>query len=159
MTGLANLQALFQNHVVGGDDAAAVFVGDRTASAEERLCVYFDAYRLRLIENLRIDFPGLRALMSAEAFDAICLRYIDQHPSRGPNIRWFGRHLAGFLAADRELAGQPVLVEMARFEWARGLAFDAPDSDVLTADAPTRTMSGSSRNAALRAPLNPRVWR
>jgi len=135
MTELASLQSLFQGHVVSGDDAAVpAFVGDSAASAEERLGVYYDAYRLRLLEVLRDDFPGLCGLMSADEFDALGLRYLDKHPSQHPNVRQFGRHLAGFFATDSNTARQPYLAEMARFEWARGLAFDAANADVHTLD-------------------------
>ncbi len=132
MTALANLQTLFQSHVVSGaTEAVPVFVGDDSASAAERLGVYFDAYRLRLPEVLQIDFPGLVALTTPEEFSELGLRYIDAHPSRHPSVRYFGRHLAGFIASDKNIAGRSCLAEMARFEWARGLAFDAEDVDVL----------------------------
>ena len=140
MTGLANLQALFQDHVISRTaEAVPAFVGNETASAEARLGVYYDAYRLRLIECLSVDFRGLCALMSAEAFESICLRYLEAHPSQNPNVRWFGRYLAEFLAADSACAGQPYLAEMARFEWARGLAFDAPNARVRTPDELAQT--------------------
>jgi hypothetical protein len=132
MSGLEKLQSLFQDHVFTRDsDAVASFVGNAAASAESRLGVYYDAYRLRLVDCLQNDFPGLFALMGEEPFDALCRRYIIQHPSIHPNVRWFGEQLAGFLAVDDEMAGRPYLAEMARFEWARGLAFDAPDATVM----------------------------
>ncbi len=135
MTELASLQSLFQSHVVTGDDAAvAAFVGDASASAEERLGVYYEAYRLRLLEILRDDFPGLCALMSDEEFESLGLQYLDQHPSHYPSVRLFGLHLEEFLATDGSFAEQPCLAEMARFEWARGLAFDAANADVTTLD-------------------------
>jgi len=132
MTGLAKLQALFQDHVfTQNPDAVAAFVGNQTASTETRLGVYYDAYRLRLIECLRNDFPGLCALMSDETFDSLCQRYIVTHPSRDPNVRWIGRYLAGFLSTDQIAASQPHLAEMARFEWLRSLAFDARNAVVM----------------------------
>ncbi len=133
MTELANLQSLFQGHVVGGDRAALpAFVGDATASAEERLGVYYEAYRLRLLEILRDDFPGLCGLMTADEFESLGLRYLDRHPSHDPSVRSFGRHLGEFLATDSAFAQRPYLAEMARFEWARGLAFDGAEAEVMT---------------------------
>ncbi len=133
MTELADLQSLFQSHVINGDGAAvASFVGNADASTEERLGVYYDAYRLRLLEILRDDFPGLCGLMSEDAFEALGLRYLDKHPSQYPSVRQFGRHFAEFLVTDRASTEQPWLAEMAQFEWARGLAFDAANADVLT---------------------------
>ena len=135
MTELANLQTLFQGYVIDNDDAALpAFVGDVSASAEERLDVYYEAYRLRLLEVLRDDFPGLVALMSADTFNAMGLRYLEQHPSNYYSVRSFAVNLVEFLATDGGYADWPYLAEMARFEWARGLAFDAANADVHTLD-------------------------
>lgn len=135
MTELAALQALFQDHVVHGTPGNVdVFVGDRKASSAERARVYYDAYRLRLTEILRIDFPGLCALMTKDEFDALARRYIDSHPSCYPTVRWFGRDLANFLAIDSLGAERGYLREMAVFEWARGKAFDAADAELVAVD-------------------------
>ena len=135
MTGLAEIQARFQGHVVGnGTDATGLFVGDATATAAERAGVYYDAYRLRLLEVLEDDFPGVRKLAGAEAFRDFGLRYIDRYPSTRPSVRWFGRHFAAFLeeaTAGTERAG---LAEMAAFELARTHAFDGPEAATATLD-------------------------
>lgn len=129
MTALANMQALFQGQVVGdGSNAVELFVGDDQASATERVGVYYDAYRLRLLEVLADDFPGLVAITGDAEFRDIGLRYLDCHPSTEPSVRWFGRHLADFLTIDAGCRDRSHLAEMARFELARGLAFDAVDS-------------------------------
>ncbi|MGI9329727.1 MAG: HvfC/BufC family peptide modification chaperone, partial [Gammaproteobacteria bacterium] len=70
---------------------------------------------------------GLHALLGDEAFSRMVQAYLEEHPSRHPSVRWFGQHLPAFLSAHPEYAGHPVLAEMARFEWAWGLAFDAAD--------------------------------
>ena len=135
MNGLANLQSLFQGYVIdGGDAAVPAFFGDATASAEERLDVYYEAYRLRLLGILREDFPGLGALLSADAFNAMGLHYLEKFPPHHPSVRAFGRHLAGFLESDEDFSDRPYLAEMARFDWARGLAFDGAQAEVLTLD-------------------------
>jgi hypothetical protein len=158
MTGLVKLQALFQDHVfTRSTDAVVAFVGNETASTEARLGVYYDAYRLRLVECLRNDFPGLCALMTEESFDSVCRRYIAEHPSTDPNVRWIGRRLADFLATDHATAGQPCLAEMARFEWARGLAFDGPDAAVMKPDQLTRL--AAEEWPTLRLRLHPTLHR
>lgn len=130
MTSLAELQETFQGHVMTGDPrAVAAFVGNDAASAGTRLNVYYEAYRLRLLDILRDDFPGLNALMNAGSFNAMGLRYLEQHPSGHPSVRQFGRHLPEFLATDGAFADWPWLAEMAYFEWRRGLAFDGPDDE------------------------------
>jgi len=135
MTELANLQSLFQNYVIDNDAVTTpVFVGNASASAEQRLDVYYEAYRLRLLEVLRDDFPGICGLMNADTFNTMGLRYLEKHPSNHPSVRLFGKNLAGFLATDGSYSAWPCLAEMARFEWARGLAFDGANADVQTLD-------------------------
>jgi hypothetical protein len=132
MTELAALQSLFQGYVIDNDDAAVpAFIGDASSSAGERLDVYYEAYRLRLLEVLREDFPGLRSLMSADLFNEMGLRYLEAYPPHHPSIRVFGKNMAEFLSTNGVYSEWVHLAEMARFEWARGLAFDGPDADVM----------------------------
>jgi hypothetical protein len=48
-------------------------------------------------------------------------------------VRPFGHSLAAFLAATPPYSNSPAAIEMARFEWAMGEAFDAPDAEPLAA--------------------------
>ncbi|MGI9330937.1 MAG: HvfC/BufC N-terminal domain-containing protein, partial [Gammaproteobacteria bacterium] len=100
MSGLAERQAQFQAHLThGADDVAAHIVGDEKADSATRLQVYFQAYRLRLIDVLQNDFEGLHALLGDEAFSRMVQAYLEEHPSRHPSVRWFGQHLPAFLSA------------------------------------------------------------
>jgi hypothetical protein len=128
MNQLADRQAQFQAHLTSGAEAVtAHIIGDDKADSETRLQVYFQAYRLRLIEVLQNDFEGLHTLLGDEGFSRMVQAYLAKHPSRHPSVRWFGQHLPVFLGSQPEYAEHPVLAEMARFEWAWGLAFDAAD--------------------------------
>jgi hypothetical protein len=51
------------------------------------------------------------------------------------NLRWFGEGMAEFLRNDARFSAEPVLAELAGFEWAQGLAFDAADATQLDFDA------------------------
>ena len=135
MTRLTALQANFQAHVLSGTSPPAEqFVGTHAAAADERLGVYATAYRLRLLEALSVDYPGVAAIVKPEEFRDMGLRYIDRYPSKHPSIRWFGQHLAQFLADDQQFSHRLYLSELARFEWARGLAFDARSSTIVALD-------------------------
>ena len=68
-------------------------------TAAERLAIYRDGYRARLVECLADDYPAVRHLLGAEAFEAIAHAYVDKHPSRSPNLNAFGRLMPAFLAA------------------------------------------------------------
>ena len=111
-------------------DMAGQVVSTALAGAEERVKVYVDGYRLRLLEVLEDNFTGLHALLGDEDFDRLGRAYIDAHPSTHPSVRWFSQHLADFLRLTPPYDAQPYLAEMAAFEWTQGLVFDATDAPV-----------------------------
>lgn len=130
--GLRDLQACFQAHVLHGDAAMLARISaDARPNAAARLAIYANAYRLRLLEALTTDFPGLHTLAGDELFEHIGRAYIDAHPSTHYSIRYFARHLSAFLATAEPFRATPVLSEMAALEWALTLAFDAADDPVL----------------------------
>jgi hypothetical protein len=132
---LRELQEQLQAHLLSGDERIAHRVVDTPrVTASTRLGIYADAYRLRLLEALRTDFPALHTLAGDEEFERIGRAYIDAHPSDHFSIRHFGKALAGFLQAHEVWRRVPVYAEMAAFEWALGLSFDAADSPPLGVD-------------------------
>jgi len=132
MTALRELQRGFQSWVLGDASAPPATVADTGAvSAGDRLKVYADAIRLRFLEVLGQDYPGLHALAGDHEFRRLGLAYIEAHPSHHPSIRWFGAHLSAFLRFTAPWREQPVLAEMAAFEWGKGELLDAPDSPVV----------------------------
>ncbi|MEO8038103.1 MAG: DNA-binding domain-containing protein [Betaproteobacteria bacterium] len=136
MSALANLQHDFQAFVLDGGGAIRPRIaGDATRDADKRLAIYRDGYRLRLLEALATDYEALKATVGDDAFDAIGRAYIEATPSGFRNLRWYGASLAEFLRDTGPWAQTPGLSELARFEWALGLAFDAPDVAVVSFDS------------------------
>jgi putative DNA-binding protein len=126
---LPQLQLAFQRYVLQGDPN----MRERVVSAErvdpdQRLRIYYDAYRLRLIEALATDYEALRAAMGADEFNTACRAYIEATPSTFRNVRWYGGGLPQFLQTTAPWSEQPILSEVALFEWTLTLAFDAPDA-------------------------------
>lgn len=158
MSQLRELQLDFQAYVRDEDNAAVpAVVGDQRAKREERLDVYFQAYRLRLLEILQNDFSGLAALLDEQDFHALGLAYLAAYPSTHPSVRWFGRHLGDFLNTAEPYCARPELAEMACFEWAWGQAFDAADSPVVDSSALEQVPAASW--AELRVGLQASVQR
>jgi hypothetical protein len=160
MSTLDRLQEEFQRYLLAPDTARTLLarvVGDARATAEVRLGIYADAYRLRLLEALETDYPGLRALLGDTDFERLGRAYIDAHPSRHFSLRWFGQHLEAFLRNAPPYRDQPVLADMARFESAMTDAFDAADARVLGID----DMAGVPPEAwaGMRLALHPSVRR
>lgn len=126
---LAELQERFQNYIVQGAEEASTDVsGPHSAYRQQRLAIYYRAYRLRLLAALAVDYPVLNAFVSQSRFEALASAYVDAHPSMSRNLRWFGHAMAEFLRSDPRYRSEPVLGELAEFEWAQGLAFDATDA-------------------------------
>lgn len=95
------------------------------------LHIYRHAYRSRLTDALRDNYPVLHRVLGDEEFDLLATAFIAVRPSRQPSIRWFGAELADFLVADPTQLPHPALIDLARMEWALGTAFDGPDAPVL----------------------------
>ena len=158
MTALRDLQRDFQACVLGEASAPpATVVGTGALSAESRMQVYADAIRLRFLEVLGQDYPGLHALVGDAQFRTLGLAYAAAHPSHHPSIRWFGRHLPAFLHSAAPWRDQPVLGETARFEWTKGELLDAADSPVAGID--DIAAIPPDRWAAMRPRLKPAVRR
>ncbi len=135
MNATARLQQHFQQFIVDGNQAImpAVVDGPRV-DASRRLSIYSNAYRSRLVEVLDSDYPALHTLAGDELFRDIAHAYVAARPSTHPNARWFGCHLLSFLLDDERFSGHCALVEMAAFEWAMSMAFDAADDAVLSVE-------------------------
>lgn len=136
MSALGTLQADFAAWMRGtpqpADALRARVLDTQKADRDTLLAVYRDAYALRLVEALTIDYPGVLAMAGPAEFDVMARAYVAAHPSTHPSIRWFGRGLADFLGHTPPFADTPAAADMARFEWALGEAFDAADSEPLT---------------------------
>jgi len=135
MTSLADLQQAFQGYVLQ-DETSLVerIAGGERVDPQRRLRIYFDAYRSRLVEALATDYEALRALMGLQAFTAACRAYVEATPSKFRNVRWYGTALPEFLRLTPPWADQPILHELALFEWTLTLAFDSADATVVRFD-------------------------
>jgi hypothetical protein len=132
MKQLAAIEAQFQDHVLAEDPAIAGEIDGGSAEFRDtRLSIYRDAYRMRLTEVIRNDYEVLHAYLGDELFNDLAADYIAAHPSTFRNVRWFGGEMAHFLGAAPRYAEHPELAELARFEWALGRAFDAPDGEAV----------------------------
>jgi len=130
---LPELQRLFFRRIGGAPPDPALLAAvapSPTLDPDGRLDVYADAYFWRLHGVLRDDYPKVAAVLGRDAFETVACGYLAAHPSDNPSARHFGRHLAAFLDGRADVA--PFLPDLARLEWARVDAFDAPDAPALT---------------------------
>jgi hypothetical protein len=133
---LVELQRNFQQHLLMGDDAILKSVVDAPPlPAADRVKVYRNAYRVRLLDALKDTYPVLFKILGDEMFDSLGDAFIGAHPSVHRSIRWYGRELAEFLARLPPYADQPILAEIARLEWTLSEVFDAADAVPVGRDA------------------------
>jgi hypothetical protein len=128
--GLRQLQRDLQRHLLGEDNGIAAAIVDAPPLAvAERLGIYHNAYRVRLIEALDDTYPVLHAVLGDEVFSALGEEFVAEHPSVHRSIRWYGRELAEFLGRCPPYDEQPILAELALLEWTLAEVFDAADAE------------------------------
>ena len=112
-------------------DAALLAAVNGTGSldAAQRIRIYADMYRARLVDVLREDYPRVAAILGDADFAALACRYLTRHPSTHPSVRHVGRRFADWIAGEATVA--PHLADLARLEWARVEVFDAADAEPL----------------------------
>lgn len=151
MSRLLTIQNQFQNYLLNDEaNFKNLIISTEKVSAETRLAIYHNAYRLRLIEALESNYPVLNMYLGTDIFEKIASEYIDQYPSYYRSIRWFGDCLATFLNGHQEYQSFPYLSELAAFEWMQTLVFDAADSAILQIEEMTKIPPASWMTMRLR---------
>jgi hypothetical protein len=126
---LRQLQQELQNHLLGNPSTIADAIVDAPPLAiAQRLGIYHNAYRVRLIEALDDTYPMLHAVLGDEVFSSLGEAFVAAHPSVHRSIRWYGRELAEYLRRSPPYDGQPILSELALLEWTLAEVFDSADA-------------------------------
>jgi hypothetical protein len=111
-------------------DVERVLLPSKSLTGIDRLAIYGDAYRARLVECLADDYPAVKYALGDDAFEALCLRYIARHPSTSPNLNAFGRHMAAFCRGE-ERPARRFEGDLAALEWAMVEVLHAPSAEKL----------------------------
>ncbi|NQV43625.1 MAG: putative DNA-binding domain-containing protein [Rhodospirillales bacterium] len=128
---LTSVQTLFQDRLLS--DSPDIL--DHLTDGGPFMAVYDQAYMIRLMEILGEDFPGVHTLLGDERFATAARDYIRARPSTKRSVRWLGSNFTCWMRKTEPWRDLPVVADMAAFEWALGLAFDAPDCDPIAIDA------------------------
>ena len=128
--------------------AASFIAPNSKLSSFERLEIYNRQYWYRVLGALAEDFPALRAVIGARAFDALSIAYLTAHPSRSFTLRNLGSKLDDWLAANPQLAGRRhrLAMDVVRIEWGFIEAFDNAEHAPLTIEQ-IATLDAGSRLA------------
>jgi hypothetical protein len=108
---------------------------DRLTSFE-RLEIYNRQYWFRVLGSLAEDFPGLRAVLGGQRFEAMCKAYLAECPSRSFTLRNLGAQLETWLHQNPSwIRDRRVLaLDMVRLEWADIEAFDGEAKPALRSE-------------------------
>jgi hypothetical protein len=112
---------------IAKDNRAAEYVKpNNRLTAVERLEIYNRSYWCRILDSLREDFPGLRAVLGERAFTRLSEAYLAECPSTSFTLGNLGSKLEAWLLQYPERAGRhhPLALDMVRLEWAHIQAFD-----------------------------------
>lgn len=133
MTSLSHLQNEFQDYLLGNTQAFQHSVtGPSKTFVKQRLAIYSEAYRLRLVDILKIDFPALYQWVGEKAFEKLGRSYLAHYPSRFFSARDFGCYMADFLAVTAPYSKNTFLAELAAFERTLSETIDTPNDTILT---------------------------
>lgn len=107
---------------------AALIADQSGIGADERMAIYSNAYRVRLIETIDTDHEILGLYLGDDLFEKMVSAYIASNPSSFHSLRQFCDALPEFLRDDEFFGQYPVLSDLAYFERRLLNAFDAPES-------------------------------
>jgi hypothetical protein len=133
---LADLQAAYRGYLLSGDSAALApaIVAD-SFDGPERLAIYRNNFLISLGEALKANFPVTLQLLGTDFFEQAARRFVLAQPPQRPCLFEYGAGFADYLRDMPQLATRPYIVDMARFEFARVAAYNAPVEPAVTPEA------------------------
>jgi len=132
---LADLQAAYRGYLLSGDGAAlAPAIVVDSFDGPERLAIYRNNFLISLGEALKANFPVTLQLLGTEFFEQAARRFVLAQPPQRPCLFEYGAGFAGYLRDLPQLATRPYIVDMARFEFARIAAYNAPVEPAITSE-------------------------
>ena len=133
---LAELQAAYRGYLLSGDSVplAAQIVAD-SFDGQERLAIYRNNFLISLGEALKANFPVTLQLLGKDFFEQASRRFVLTRPPRRPCLFEYGAGFADYLRDLPQLATRPYIIDMARFEFARIAAYNAPVEPAVTSES------------------------
>lgn len=128
MANLEQLQTQLQQYIEGDNNLISEHIVDtEEAHAEHRLAAYYNAYRVRLIDAIAVDFPALQHFLGEDDFAWFILDYLKAFPSHYSSVSLVAQHLVEFIKT-QDIENKQFLIELAQFEWAQRWVFDQADN-------------------------------
>ena len=137
---LAKLQTDFQDILLNTECMGADWVSDSVQglSAEKRMGIYYNAYRIRLIDTLIDTFEHTASYLGDRWFNELAANYVQLNYSIHNNIGLYGKNFPRHLV--EQLPGDGEVAELALLDWTLRRAFDGANAVVTTQDDLQRLM-------------------
>lgn len=128
---LNKLQTEFQDILLSAECSGADWIADSKIilSPKQRMGIYHNAYRVRLVEVLLDNFEHTGMYLGEEWFYKLANTYVQSHASTHHNIAEYGYQFPDFLA--KQLPKDLEVSELALMDWKLRRAFDGSDSNTL----------------------------
>ncbi len=148
---LQELQTQFQDIVLNAEAVGANWVSTSAQglSSQDRLAIYHNAYRIRLIDVLLDTFAHTATYLGHDWFHRLASTYVQSHHSTHNNIGLYGQTFPGFLAG--QLPDDGEVSELALMDWKLRRAFDGADSTVMTHEHLQQIAGGERQIGSLQA--------
>ncbi len=131
MPRLCDLQQAFAEAIIDGKHSAVTVAMAADGSALRSIALYRRLIRNNFAQVLRISYPVLHRLIGDCYFGVLARGYIKNYPSTSGDLFLYGRYLPAWLYASQV---SPLLVALARLEWACHEVYQAADSPPLSED-------------------------
>ncbi len=136
MPGTLSLQAEFAGALLSmARPVPAAVKGAAQGRAERRFAVHRNTIAAGLIEALQARFPVVQRLVGDDFFRAMARAFVALEPPSSPLLFLYGESFPAFIARYTPEAPLPYLGDVARLEYARGLAYHAADREPLAASS------------------------
>lgn len=131
MSPLRELQHSFAEAIVEGACQAATAAMAADGSALRSIALYRRLIRDNYVQVLKITYPVLHRFVGNSYFGVLARGYFTRYPSTSGDLFFYGRHFPALL---QRLDAPPLLIELARLEWACHEIYQAADSSPLLPD-------------------------
>lgn len=149
--GFAGTQAAFARKLLFREEGLPPGISSHSSPRPvKRFNVYRNNVFAGLTECMAARFPVVKRLIGEEFFRAMAGEFVERHPPRSPALFEYGGAFPGFLETFEPVAHLPYLRDTARLEWARNLAYHAPDAEPMAPEALAALPPEQIGNAVLR---------
>jgi len=129
---LTRVQGAFHDHLLNLPSSISHEVADGgRISVDHRLHIYHNAYRVRLLENLRDAFEKTWSYLGDESFEFAARAFIEDNPPRHRNLRWHGAEFSQWLG--QRFPDDFDIAELAQIDWQLRQAFDGANATPVAA--------------------------